>query len=87
MAIPALLEELCFPDASLWPPSPHTHNNYRVVMTNAEGERKYAYCRRLQPEGTPFWIPLAYCIITSHNAPGFYYKVMYLLNVSVYRFQ
>ncbi|KAF6201307.1 hypothetical protein GE061_005755 [Apolygus lucorum] len=82
--IPDKIECFIFPDAENWPPAVHTlrhiysnnTNNYTVVLTSAEGGRSYAYCRRLQPEGSTVCLPLAYAILTTHKAHSFYYKVL-----------
>lgn len=48
---------------------------YSLVLTDERGNRNYAYCRRVVPEGEPFCLPLAYCIISPHRITSFYYKV------------
>ena len=53
---------------------------YSLVLTNEHGTRSYAYCRRVVPEGAPFCLPLAYCIITSYRVPAFYNKVILKFN-------
>uniref|UniRef100_A0A146L393 Suppression of tumorigenicity 5 protein n=2 Tax=Lygus hesperus TaxID=30085 RepID=A0A146L393_LYGHE len=82
--IPENIACLIFPDAENWPPAVHpplhiessNANNYTIVLTSAEGSRSYAYCRRLQPEGSTVCLPLAYAILTPHKATSFYYKVL-----------
>ncbi|XP_067000147.2 uncharacterized protein [Anabrus simplex] len=83
--VPPLIEHLCFPDASDWPPPsfpPGTVSNksdeqsYSLVITNEAGERKFGYCRRVMPEGAHICLPLAYCIISPFRAKGFYYKIL-----------
>ncbi|XP_034235043.1 DENN domain-containing protein 2A-like [Thrips palmi] len=85
--VPSHIENLCFPDAGEWPPPitsvkgasdslPGEEQCYSLVVTSEVGERKYGYCRRVQPEGAPICLPLAYCILTQHRASGFYFKVL-----------
>lgn len=77
------MEHLCYPDATEWSPESlrSTTQNYAcqcysLVITNEKGERKFGYCRRVLPEGASVCLPLAYCIISSFRAPGFYHKVL-----------
>lgn len=71
---------LCFPDLDRWPLSRHggrpcrrdnsavCHNEtYVLILTDSEGRRKYAYCRRVVPEGMDVPLPLAYCIIAANR--------------------
>ncbi|CAB0002699.1 unnamed protein product [Nesidiocoris tenuis] len=80
--IPDNLKSFVFPDAADWPPTIQqqqltaNHNNYTIALTSAKYERTYAYCRRLQPEGSSVCLPLAYAIVTPHKANNFYYKVL-----------
>ncbi|EEB15446.1 DENN domain-containing protein 2A, putative [Pediculus humanus corporis] len=80
---PPLIEALCFPDAGHWPPKLEKEEReeqcYSLVITNENGERKFGYCRRVLPEGSDLCLPLIYCIVTSHRADGFFYKVLYEL--------
>ncbi|CAH1395101.1 unnamed protein product [Nezara viridula] len=80
VVLPESLAELVFPDADDWPPSAVSlsghHNNYTLVLTSEDGARKYAYCRRLQPEGAPICLPLAYVLISQHKDNIFYYKIL-----------
>ena len=48
---------------------------YTIVLTDANGERMYGYCRRIVPEGAQTCIPITYCLISRHRAAGFYAKV------------
>ncbi|KAK6645425.1 hypothetical protein RUM43_001702 [Polyplax serrata] len=76
---PPLIEALCFPDATNWPPATGNESDdqyYSLVVTNENGERKFGYCRRVLPEGGNLCLPLTYCIITPHRANGFFYKVL-----------
>ncbi|BET02649.1 DENN (AEX-3) domain [Nesidiocoris tenuis] len=80
--IPDNLKSFVFPDAADWPPTIQqqqltaNHNNYTIALTSAKYERTYAYCRRLQPEGSSVCLPLAYAIVTPHKANNFYYKIL-----------
>lgn len=82
---PSHIESLCFPDAGEWPPPmsptrgealPGEEQCYSLVITSDTGERKFGYCRRVQPEGAPICLPLAYCILTPYRASGFFFKVL-----------
>ncbi|KAL0280667.1 UNVERIFIED_CONTAM: hypothetical protein PYX00_001889 [Menopon gallinae] len=77
---PPLIESLCFPDASTWSQNSSSlqqgEQYYSLVITNENGDRKFGYCRRVLPEGGNFCLPLVYCIISTHRASGFYYKVL-----------
>lgn len=82
--VPPWVEHLCYPDLTEW--SPETLSNgaatnlscqcFSLVITNEKGDRKFGYCRRVLPEGATFCLPLTYCIISSHRAPGFYFKIL-----------
>lgn len=77
--VPPMLEHLCFPDALEWPPAPASENEdqmYSLVITAEDGSRTFGYCRRVMPEGAPICLPLAYCLLSSHRARGFYSKVL-----------
>jgi len=78
------IADFCFPDASEWPPpaveveegaASGEEQCYCLVLTTETGERKFAYCRRVQPEGANLCLPLAYCLLTPNRASGFYFKV------------
>uniref|UniRef100_A0A8D8YHJ7 Suppression of tumorigenicity 5 protein n=2 Tax=Cacopsylla melanoneura TaxID=428564 RepID=A0A8D8YHJ7_9HEMI len=73
------IEDFVFPDASEWPPPPMEEGQtscYTVIITNEMGVRKYAYCRRVLPEGALVCLPLAYCIISSVKANSFYHRLL-----------
>ena len=48
---------------------------YAIILTDDIG-RKFAYCRRVLPENFEACLPLTYCLITTENAPGFYFKIL-----------
>ncbi|XP_039287531.1 DENN domain-containing protein 2A [Nilaparvata lugens] len=75
-AIAPRIEELCFPDAQDWPPSAGSGQSYAQVLTDADGRRRYGYCRRVQPEGAAVCLPLAYCVVTPFKANSLYNKVL-----------
>ncbi|XP_047097212.1 uncharacterized protein LOC124711272 [Schistocerca piceifrons] len=77
--VPPMLEHLCFPDALEWPPAPASQNEdqmYSLVITAEDGSRTFGYCRRVMPEGAPICLPLAYCLLSTHRARGFFSKVL-----------
>uniref|UniRef100_A0A1B6L405 UDENN domain-containing protein n=1 Tax=Graphocephala atropunctata TaxID=36148 RepID=A0A1B6L405_9HEMI len=78
--VPRGIEQLCFPDASDWPPQACSDESgtstYCIVITNASGIRKFGYCRRVQPEGAPICLPLAYCIVTPYKANHYFGQVL-----------
>ncbi|CAH0383279.1 unnamed protein product [Bemisia tabaci] len=79
VTLPEKFEYLCFPDAGDWPPpTPPDFINqcYTVVITTESAQRKYGYCKRVQPEGAPICLPLAYCIVTPYKADSFYYQLL-----------
>lgn len=49
---------------------------YSLIITNELGERTFGYCRRVLPEGSTACLPLAYCILSKHRAPGFYRRIL-----------
>ncbi|XP_018334252.1 DENN domain-containing protein 2D-like isoform X2 [Agrilus planipennis] len=75
--MPHKIEELCFPDAQFESMDlSEAAQCYSLVITNASGERTYGYCRRVLPEGSNTCLPLVYCIVSPHCAPGFYKKIL-----------
>lgn len=75
------IEDLCFPDAMDWPPQACIDEtgcgiSYCLVLTNADGSRKYGYCRRVKPEGAPICLPLAYCIVSPFKANVYFSQVL-----------
>ncbi|XP_046688220.1 DENN domain-containing protein 2B-like, partial [Homalodisca vitripennis] len=78
--VPRGIEQLCFPDASDWPPQACSDesgaSSYCIVITHSSGTRKYGYCRRVQPEGAPICLPLAYCIVTPYKANHYFGQVL-----------
>ncbi|XP_046383178.1 uncharacterized protein LOC124153845 [Ischnura elegans] len=49
---------------------------YSLVITGADGNRRFGYCRRVLPEGGSLCLPLNYCLISPFRANGFYFKVL-----------
>ncbi|KAG8226141.1 hypothetical protein J437_LFUL005802 [Ladona fulva] len=49
---------------------------YSLVITGADGSRRFGYCRRVLPEGGSMCLPLTYCLISPYRANGFYFKVL-----------
>ncbi|XP_071441310.1 uncharacterized protein [Hetaerina americana] len=49
---------------------------YSLVITGANGNRRFGYCRRVLPEGGSMCLPLNYCLISPYRANGFYLKVL-----------
>ncbi|XP_054275648.1 uncharacterized protein LOC128994857 [Macrosteles quadrilineatus] len=78
--VPGGIEYLCFPDAEDWPPQAGVEDDssrcYCVVITHSSGTRKYGYCRRVQPEGAPICLPLAYCIVSPYKANYYFSQVL-----------
>ncbi|XP_063700995.1 DENN domain-containing protein 2B-like [Culicoides brevitarsis] len=74
---PENLEELVFPSSQLVYQQNLSNQNYIQIITNLEGHRTYAFCRRVIPEGpTSILLPLAYCIVTDHLLPSFYFAIL-----------
>ncbi|XP_073973076.1 DENN domain-containing protein 2B-like isoform X2 [Rhodnius prolixus] len=86
--IPNNIERLVFPDADNWPPISTSHrstrqsNYFTIVLTRNSGDRSYAYCRRLLPEGSSFCLPLTYVILTGNDDTVFYHKVLDQIEVN-----
>jgi hypothetical protein len=85
--VPQSIEHMCFPDARDWynRSSEKTIDEnvdedrcYVIPLTNEVGLRKFAYCRRIRPEGESFSLPLSYCILSGHKANKFYFSVRHL---------
>lgn len=84
--VPQCIEHLCFPDAHEWSndiemdaPEDDQNNSsryYTVTVTTEGGQRKYVYCIRLRPEGGTALLPLSYCILSSHKANEFYFRIL-----------
>lgn len=78
--VPNGVEQFCFPDSNQWPPPlASAAEPYTIVLTDANGDRMYGYCRRIVPEGAQTCIPITYCLISRHRAAGFYAKLMNLI--------
>lgn len=86
--MPQSIEHMCFPDAHDWynRSSEKAGDSdlvdedrcYVIPLTNESGLRKYAYCRRVKPEGESYSLPLSYCILSGHKANEFYFSVSLL---------
>ena len=51
---------LCFPDSQYWTPtlvSESGPRTYQLVVTSLEGDRRFAYCRRIVPPGSDQAMP------------------------------
>ncbi|VVC32547.1 Hypothetical protein CINCED_3A023163 [Cinara cedri] len=75
--IPKQIENLCFPDAHVWPFTADDCRTYSLIVTDENGRRYYGYCYRVQPEGAAYCLPLVYCIYSSVKASSFYFKVLH----------
>uniref|UniRef100_A0A2S2PY96 Suppression of tumorigenicity 5 protein n=1 Tax=Sipha flava TaxID=143950 RepID=A0A2S2PY96_9HEMI len=74
--IPEQIENLCFPDAHVWPFTADDCRTYSLTVTDENGRRYYGYCYRVQPEGAAYCLPLVYCLYSSIKANSFYFKVL-----------
>uniref|UniRef100_A0A2S2NTL5 Suppression of tumorigenicity 5 protein n=1 Tax=Schizaphis graminum TaxID=13262 RepID=A0A2S2NTL5_SCHGA len=74
--IPEQFENLCFPDAHVWPFTADDCRTYSLTVTDENGRRNYGYCYRVQPEGAAYCLPLVYCIYSSIKANSFYFKIL-----------
>lgn len=76
-SVPENLEELVFPSSQLVYQQNLSNQTYLQIITNLEGHRTYAFCRRVIPEGpNTILLPLAYCIVTEHLLPSFYFSIL-----------
>ncbi|XP_052872968.1 DENN domain-containing protein 2B-like [Anopheles cruzii] len=48
---------------------------YCIVLTDFP-QRFYGFCRRVLPESCEFCIPLTYCLVTKHNEPKVFYRLL-----------
>lgn len=80
--IPKQIENLCFPDAHVWPFTADDCRAYSLTVTDEDGRRYYGYCYRVQPEGAVYCLPLVYCIYSSIKANKFYFKVYKIILIS-----
>lgn len=53
-----------------------SNQNFSLVFTDLEGQRLFGFCRRVLPEGSQVFLPLAYCMVTPHLAADFYFKIL-----------
>ncbi|KAF5273928.1 hypothetical protein FQA39_LY01043 [Lamprigera yunnana] len=74
---PYRIADLCFPEVESGPMDTSIEAQcYSLIITNEHGERTFGYCRRVLPEASNACLPLAYCILSKHKAPGFYRRVL-----------
>lgn len=74
---PYRIADLCFPEVENGPMDTSVEAQcYSLIITNEHGERTFGYCRRVLPEASTTCLPLAYCILSRHKAPGFYRRVL-----------
>ncbi|XP_037087628.1 DENN domain-containing protein 2D-like [Pollicipes pollicipes] len=76
----------CFPDADRWQRAPDEWGRsaadggaaYTLVVTDERGGRSYGYCRRLTADtgGEPVTLPIAYCLLSRHDAGAFYSQLL-----------
>ena len=86
VSLEADVAPFCFPDAARWQRAPDVWGRsaadggaaYSLVVTDARGGRSYGFCRRLTAHSggeAAVTLPIAYCLLTRHDAPAFYSKV------------
>ncbi|KAB0794941.1 hypothetical protein PPYR_11780 [Photinus pyralis] len=74
---PYRIADLCFPEVENGSMDTSVEAQcYSLIITNEHGERTFGYCRRVLPEDSIACLPLAYCILSKHKAPGFYRRVL-----------
>uniref|UniRef100_A0A1L8DMN0 Putative ras signaling inhibitor st5 n=1 Tax=Nyssomyia neivai TaxID=330878 RepID=A0A1L8DMN0_9DIPT len=76
MSVPRNLEQLVFPYGLRQSDGQKDGQEYSLILTNDNGERLYGYCRRILPENSEIFLPMAYCLLTDTKAPGFYFKLL-----------
>lgn len=77
VCIPENLEELVFPSSKLVYQHNLSNQTYMQIITDLAGQHTYAFCRRIIPEGpNKILLPLAYCIVSDHLLPNFYYTIL-----------
>ncbi|XP_050542767.1 DENN domain-containing protein 2B-like isoform X2 [Daktulosphaira vitifoliae] len=74
--VPKQIENLCFPDAHVWPFTADDCRTYTLTVTDENGRRYYGYCYRVQPEEASYCLPLVYCIYSMIKANSFYFQVL-----------
>lgn len=72
---PQHVEHLIFPARNLLNQK-KSNQEYSLILTDNGGNQVYGYCRRILPENCDYCLPLAYCVISSAKAPGFYFKLL-----------
>ncbi|KAF5308702.1 hypothetical protein FQR65_LT06063 [Abscondita terminalis] len=74
---PYRIADLCFPEVESGPMDTSVEAQcYSLIITDEHGDRTFGYCRRVLPEASTTCLPLAYCILSKHKAPGFYRRVL-----------
>lgn len=73
---PDNVEEMVFPSKDMLLHTDNSNQNFSLVFTDLDGNRLYGFCRRVLPEGSQVFLPLIYCMVTTHLAPDFYFKVL-----------
>lgn len=73
---PDNVEEMVFPSKDMLMHTDQSNQNFSLVFTDLDGNRLYGFCRRVLPEGSQVFLPLVYCMVTTHLAPDFYFKIL-----------
>ncbi|XP_043244210.1 DENN domain-containing protein 2B-like [Amphibalanus amphitrite] len=87
VSLEADVAPFCFPDAARWQRAPDVWGRsaadggaaYTLVVTDQHGGRSYGFCRRLTAhtgQEDAVTLPIAYCLLTRHDAPAFYSKLL-----------
>lgn len=53
-----------------------SNQNFSLIFTDIDGNRSYGFCRRILPENSEVFLPLAYCMVTLHLHPEFYFSIL-----------
>lgn len=78
---PDNIEEMVFPSKDMLMHTEQSNQDFSLVFTDLDGNRLYGFCRRVLPEGSQVFLPLVYCMVTSHLAPDFYFKILHEVEV------
>lgn len=73
--VPQNIEHLVFPTRHLLNQR-RANQEYSLILTDNNGRQVYGYCRRVLPENCEYCLPLAYCVVSTKKAPGFYFRVL-----------